>query len=274
MVSEITRSLRHFIPGWAKQIKKQREWKGIRREFASLSVADAFSETYRRQLWGKADGEEFCSGDGSSERFSALYVDLVSRFVRERNISCIVDLGCGDFRVGRLLCAATGISYIGVDVVPDLIAYNSSRFGRNGIEFRCASIVQDELPPGGLCLIRQVLQHLSNAEILRVLDQCSKYPYLMVTEDVYAAPRVRPNLDHVHGPDNRLHKRSGVFLDLPPFELKAQKVLEIPCPETSSVISTVLIAGSAERVASAGCRAALNSRIPTVKAALLHGNRG
>jgi SAM-dependent methyltransferase len=242
MLPVITSSLKRLVPRFVKRAKKRHEWSRIRREFATLPVAEAFSKTYKTRLWGEAEGEAFCSGEGSGERFSSPYVDWISSFVVEHRISSIVDLGCGDFRVGRRICAATGAQYTGVDVVPDLIAYNTERFGSDKIEFRYASIVHDELPPGELCLIRQVLQHLSNEEIVQVLAQCARYPYLLITEDVYAGRHVRPNIDHVHGPDNRLHGRSGVFVELPPFNLKAQKVLELPCPETSSVIRTDLIA--------------------------------
>jgi hypothetical protein len=65
---------------------------------------------------------------------------------------------------------------------------------------KCADIIEDKLPEGDLCLIRQVLQHLSNRQISRVLANCTKFPYLVVTEDVYSGPRVRVNLDIMHGP--------------------------------------------------------------------------
>lgn len=82
------------------------------------------------------------------------------------------------FRVGRLICAQCDLRYVGVDAVPDLIAYNRSRFGGPQVEFRCTNLIDDELPDGELCLIRQVLQHLSNAEISRVLAKCAKYQYV------------------------------------------------------------------------------------------------
>jgi hypothetical protein len=142
---------------------------------------------------------------------------------------------------GGHICSAISVNFIGVDIVSDLIAVNQSRYWDATISFKCANIIQDELPDGDLCLIRQVLQHISNAQISRVLANCSKFPYWVVTEDVYCGRRMRPNLDIMHGPDNRLHKRSGVFLDRAPFSLQTQSVLEIPCPEFSSVIRTCLI---------------------------------
>jgi SAM-dependent methyltransferase len=168
----------------------------------------------------------------------------VVRFINEHAIKTVVDLGCGDFRVGRRICSQTNVRYIGIDIVPALIAHHQANFSREGVEFRCANIIQDELPDGELCLIRQVLQHLSNREISCVLSRLNKYGHLLVTEDVYHGSRtVRPNLDHLHGPDNRVHKRSGVFLDLPPYSLASQTLLEVSSPQTESVLRTLLIRG-------------------------------
>ncbi len=229
------------MPDTIRRVRHRTRWASIRKQYAKLSVADAFTQTYRSKLWGEAEDHEFCSGGGSNERFAVPYTEYLSRLIADNRISALVDLGCGDFRVGRRLCTNRSVRYTGVDVVPDLIAYNRSRFGSDCIDFMCANIIEDQLPDGHLCVIRQVLQHLSNEEISRVLAKCRKYPYLLITEDVYAGPRVRPNLDHTHGPDNRLSKRSGVFVDLPPYNMKAKTVLEMPIPETRSLLRTSLI---------------------------------
>jgi SAM-dependent methyltransferase len=215
-------------------------WAERRKYYSALSVRDAFSDVYRNKAWGETEGEAFCSGFGSDESFGKPYPDWVTRFAAERKIRKIVDLGCGDFRVGRRICANYRGEYIGVDVVPDLVKYNQQRFGSDTVAFRCANIIEDELPSGEFCMMRQVLQHLSNAQIKAVLERCKKYPYLLVTEDVYAGPRMRPNLDKPHGADNRFYDRSGVYLDLPPYSLPTKTVLEIPTA-SRSVLRTWLI---------------------------------
>lgn len=216
-------------------------WSQIRQQYGKLSVREAFDKTYRTKLWGEIEGEEFFSGPGSLEEFAAPYTSWLTQFIAERNINTIVDLGCGDFRVGRRICAANSVNYVGVDIVPDLIAYNQSQFGSENISFKCANIIEDELPNGDLCLIRQVFQHLSNKQISRVLTSCSKFTYLLVTEHVYSGPNMRPNLDIMHGPDNRLHKHSGVLLNHAPFNMKTQTVIELPCHQTDSMIQTHLV---------------------------------
>ena len=97
-------------------------------------------------------------------------------------------------------------------------------FGSENRNFRQANIVEDELPEGDLCLIRQVLQHLSNAEIKQILENCKNFKYLIITEH-YPNPNVElvPNLDIPHGPDMRLHYDSAVVLDKPPFNVKKCK---------------------------------------------------
>jgi SAM-dependent methyltransferase len=221
-----------------RKARALRQWKSIRKEYGELSVADAFTRIYRQKMWGNPVNEKFFSGGGSLEHFGGPYAEAVNRFIAERGIKTVVDLGCGDFRIGRRICEANQIRYIGVDIVPDLIAHNTSKFAGNGIEFKCVNIIDGQLPDGQLCLIRQVLQHMSNGGIAGVLANCSKFPFLLVTEDVYSGKDMQPNLDVKHGPDNRLFRKSGVYLDLPPFNLKTEKILEIPCLETHSIITT------------------------------------
>lgn len=221
--------LKRIAPRSAVVVARERwRWTERRKYYSSLSIRDAFADVYRNKAWGEAEGEAFCSGFGSDENFAKPYAEWVARFAADRKICKMVDLGCGDFRVGRRISASYDGDYIGVDVVPDVVEYNQHRFGSETVAFQCANIIEDELPSGDLCMIRQVLQHLSNQQIACVLDRCGIYPYLLVTEDVYVGPRIRPNVDKPHGADNRFYDRSGVYLDLPPYSLPTKTVLEMP----------------------------------------------
>jgi SAM-dependent methyltransferase len=247
-MSQLRSIVKQFVPQPILRALKNRRadlaWAQVRKQYSQLSVEGAFTNTYRNKLWGRIEGDEFFSGPGSVDKFAAPYVEWLTKFITERNIKTVVDLGCGDFRIGKLICAAISVNYVGVDIVSELIAHNQLRFGSERVSFKYANIIEEELPNGDLCLIRQVLQHLSNKQISRVLTNCTQFPYLLVTEDVFSGLRMQPNLDIMHGPDNRLHKRSGVFLDRPPYSMQMQYVLETPCPETSSVIRTCLIEGA------------------------------
>jgi hypothetical protein len=123
------------------------------------------------------------------------------------------------------------------------VAYNRAQFCRAGVDFQYGNMIEDELPDADLCLIRQVLQHFSNSQILRVLSKCTKYRFVLVTEEVYMGSRCQPNRDKPHGPDYRLYDRSGVYLDRPPFNQHAKSVLELRA-SPKSVMRTSLIESS------------------------------
>jgi len=240
------------VLGWARRAVKPlvpapiRAWRRRRidarrqERFADVPVRATFARIYADNVWGGTPGA-FYSGPGSDGGPAAGYVATVCAFVREAGIRSMVDLGCGDFRVGARL-AECGADYTGVDVVPELVARNAAEFGRPGVRFECRDIIADELPAGDLCLIRQVLQHLSNAEIARVLENCRRYPYLIVTEHVPDdADGPEPNVDMPHGPGIRLTLNSGVYLDRPPFDVPVARTLhEVEAPG-GGIIRSVLV---------------------------------
>jgi Methyltransferase domain len=231
---KVPQSIEQNTPDFLRRIGRRWRLERTRRHFKALigsaPIGDVFAEVYRTKAWGGSEGEAFNSGEGSEHRFAAAYAAWVNQFVIEQALHDIVDLGCGDFRVGRLLNTSREVGYTGIDVVADLIRSHQERFQNAYIEFRCANIIEDELPSGDLCLIRQVLQHLSNNQISRILNACSKYRYVLVTEDVFVGPKGRPNLDMPAGFETRGKDRSGVFLDLPPFNLPLRTVLKLKVP--------------------------------------------
>lgn len=198
-----------------------------RRANARRPAREVFSEIYARNEWGGAAGE-FCSGAGSTANQTRAYVSTVRAFVAKNGVRSIVDLGCGDYRVGALL-RTPGDRYVGVDIVPGLIDRNRREFGASNTEFVCLDITQDPLPDGDLCLVRQVFQHLSNAEIAAALRRLGRYRFVLVTEHFPAPARfVRVNADKPHGGDTRIGEGAAVCLDHPPFSLQVELLLESP----------------------------------------------
>ena len=199
-----------------------------------LSAQHVFTKVYTDGMWG-GDPGTFFSGPGSNEEAARPYAEFVMRFVTERNVTSVVDLGCGDFRVGRLI-AASGVSYTGVDVVEGLIADNTRRYASSTVRFQCADITSDALPDGELCLVREVFQHLSNAQVSATLARLSRYKYVLITE-VHPEDfrHYRINRDKPHGVTSRLAHFSVLCLDKPPFNVAgAQLVFEIDPPYFAS----------------------------------------
>jgi hypothetical protein len=78
--------------------------------------------------------------------------------------------------------------YTGIDVVPELVARNNEAFGSDRVRFLWRDITRDSLPGG------DVLQHLSNAQIKRAIEQLEPFRYVVVAEH-HPARLLRPNLD-------------------------------------------------------------------------------
>lgn len=202
----------------------------------------AMSQVYDKHLWGGFD-VDFYSGDGShTPQIVAPYITVVRDFLGTfKTRLTVCDLGCGDFNVGRDLVAASAL-YIAVDIVPALIIRNKKTFIMPQLEFQCLDIAVADLPAADCVLIRQVLQHLSNAEIQRIVKKLKNYQYVVLTEHLPEGD-FEPNIDIISGQGTRLKKKSGVNLLQAPFHLKvvnAQTVLSVPLTPGKGVIVTTI----------------------------------
>lgn len=222
-----------------------------RRKYKAMSVAETFSTIYRTKGWG-SDGGQFCSGPGSWGPVADRYCAFIIDFIAKNRIGSVVDLGCGDFAIGKRIVDGSGVRYTGIDVVPELIEHHQKNSANSRVDFRCANIVSDDLPQADLYLIRQVLQHLSNdevGEVLRNLSNCSK---ALISEHVPIHPK-SINLDKPHGPDIRRFAGSGLYIDQAPFSIAVETMWEWPLGD-DSLLRTCLVdrsalkqAGGAER---------------------------
>lgn len=194
-------------------------------------IEHVFSKIYENNKWG-GDAGRLDSGSGSVDAVAEPYFEMLkAQSISEGfNGLTFVDLGCGDFRVGRKLLPLCR-EYIGVDIVKAVVESNAKLFGGEAVKFIHMNIVDDDLPDGDVCMIRQVLQHLSNQQILRVLSKIDKYKWVFITEHYPDdGESIIENLDKTHGSGTRVYKKSGVYLSYPPFNLPAdglEQVLEV-----------------------------------------------
>lgn len=213
------------------------------RRFANMSPAEVFSEIYRRKLWGSAANSQYCSGQGSHYvSIVGPYVTAVRAFLAEfAGKPDVVDLGCGDFNVGSQLRDRCG-RFIATDVVGELVARNARDFAHLGVEFRCVDIIADDLPAAEVAFLRQVAQHLSNAQIASIIPKLSRYRWVVVSEHLPSDPGFTANYDKALGSGVRMSNGSGVVLTEPPFNLKAveQKTLcSVRLDEMSGMVQTI-----------------------------------
>jgi hypothetical protein len=89
-------------------------------------------------------------------------------------------------------------------------------------------------------MLRQVLQHLSNAQIATIVPKLYRYHWLIVSEHLPSSGRFTANRDKPIGPGIRERFGSGVVLTKPPFTLRTLEERTLCLvPETSGVIRTV-----------------------------------
>ncbi|MEM0518147.1 class I SAM-dependent methyltransferase [Aequorivita flava] len=179
-------------------------------------------QVYKKNLWG-GDNADFYSGEGSHlPAIVNRYIETVTAFFTSSKPPLTVcDLGCGDFNVGKELVKHTK-KYIAIDIVPSLIARNQQLFNAPNLEFHCLDIATAPLPRADCAILRQVLQHLSNAEIQSIVNKLAAYKYVILTEHIPEGDFI-PNKDIISGQGNRLKVQSGVNLLAPPFNLKVQE---------------------------------------------------
>lgn len=182
----------------------------------------AMEQIYEAGLWGE-NGSKFYSGNGSHHpHLINPYIKTVTTFLQSfKTPITVCDLGCGDFNVGKELVPLTK-KYIAVDIVQELIDFNHRTFKYPNLEFQCLDIAKDKLPKADCAIIRQVLQHLSNTEVLEVVKKLGQYQYVLLTEHLPEGDFV-PNKDIISGQGIRFKKQSGLDVLAAPFHLKVQE---------------------------------------------------
>jgi len=199
-------------------------------------------QVYEMKLWGD-NQSDFYSGLGSHSAELVLpYIEVVTSFLTSfENLLTVCDLGCGDFNIGKQLVQHSK-KYVAVDIVPDLIAHNKEKFKDATLEFHCLDIAKDDLPSGDCAILRQVLQHLSNAEVQSIVKKLIDYKYVIITEHIPEGDFV-PNKDIISGQGIRLKQQSGLNVLAVPFNFKVKEekqVLSVNLDDSKGVIVTTL----------------------------------
>jgi|OM-RGC.v1.008900683 hypothetical protein len=212
----------------------------------SARTQEIFSEIYEKYLWGKSENPEhgYYSGAGSHDKnITTVYLDNVGVFLKSLPTKPnVVDLGCGDFSVGSQIRPYCN-NYVACDIVPQLISRNKKKYADFNVDFRVLNLITDQLPVGDIIFIRQVLQHLSNEQIQKLIPKLHQnYSFLILTEHLPISKSFYPNIDMPTGPGIRIVYNSGVVLTAPPFNLKTlrEKIICEPVIAASGVIRTIL----------------------------------
>jgi hypothetical protein len=119
-----------------------------------------FERIYEENIWGNPESR---SGDGSDELGTEEVRKGLASLLKQLNIKSMVDVPAGDFNWMRLV-DLSGISYVGGDIVPDLIESNQEKYGETDVEFRLLDARVDPIPKVDLILSRDMLVHFSYSD--------------------------------------------------------------------------------------------------------------
>jgi len=198
------------------------------RRLSQLAINDAFDEVYKKGMWKQGTSH---SGQGSEGLLADRYAEFVIDYALGNGIRKVVDGGCGDFSIGSRL-APNFDEYLAFDVSSRIIAINKDRYAgfcaSGRVTFGFMDMTSTTFPPTELILIRQVLQHLTNEQIQKILKNIeeSKWRRVLITEHVSNPENNQtPNLDLAsHTVRTRVALDSGVFIDKPPFNAAANRI--------------------------------------------------
>lgn len=213
-----------WATSWIDTLNRKRREQRFR-QYNKMSTEEIFSQIYANNIWGGEAGT-FYSGEGTADPNASKYISLLVSLLKSKSIHSIVEIGCGDFKImQKVLEQMPQVQYTGVDVVNGLIEYNQQHFANEHIRFQQLNAITEPLPHADLVIIRQVLQHLNNAEVQAIIDKIKPFKYALITEHVSISDQMIPNLDKVTGPHIRTRYHSGVFIDQPPFSVPNTEVL-------------------------------------------------
>lgn len=151
-------------------------------------MEQVFSNIYENRKWGSNNKPEYngSSGEGSDVEYNKnTYVPFLKKFIVDNNIKTIVDLGCGDFRCGKLIYNDLDITYTGYDAYEKVIDYNSTLFSFPKYSFVHLDFCnnKEHILNGDLCILKDVIQHWSISDIYVFLDylvEHKKFKYILI----------------------------------------------------------------------------------------------
>ncbi|CAN1537328.1 Methyltransferase type 12 [Caulobacteraceae bacterium] len=222
----IKRILRGLLPGPARRAIGRRVAALRASRLGGLTPAQAFDEIYRKAYWKQGRA---LSGVGSEGVWADDYCAVVADLVRVHGLRTAVDAGCGDFSIGSRI-ASLFETYTALDISAFVIARNQKIFGGlKNVSFKASNLIEEPLPQADLVMIRQVLQHLTNAQILAILDNVARSGarFTLIAEE-HPGCAFEPNRDLAHHSVlTRLEASSGVDITAPPFSLAATRVARL-----------------------------------------------
>jgi FkbM family methyltransferase len=178
--------------------------------------AEIFNFIYAADLW------EGGSGAGSSPQATESYRAFLQGFLANKGIRSVVDAGCGDWQSSQLI-DWSGIDYLGIDV-SSIVMDNTTRFARDGVRFIEGDARTFELPSADLIIMKDVLQHWANLDIMAIIPKLARFRHCLITNGATEQVRACVNMDIPAG------GYRPVDLSQPPFSMPGAFALTYEVP--------------------------------------------
>lgn len=186
--------------------------------FRLASKENVFTSIWRNNYWGSG---ESLSGPGSTlEQTANLRQEMPVMFA-EMGIKSVFDAPCGDMHWMQYVLKDAKFTYLGGDIVGELVSVNKNKFANGKVDFIKFDITADVFPATDVWLCRAVFYHLSNRDIYLALEQfsASNIQYILTTNHITGNEHI--NKDITTG-DWRL-----LNLMLPPFNFPSVALWEV-----------------------------------------------
>jgi len=176
--------------------------------FRLASKESVFASIWRNNYWGSW---ESLSGPGSTLEQTVNLRKKMPIMFDEMGIKSVFDAPCGDMHWMQHVLKDASFTYLGGDIVGELVTVNKNKHANGDVDFIKFDITADAFPPADVWLCRAVFYHLSNRDIYLALEQfvASNIKYILTTNCVTDEQHV--NCDIATGDWRSLN------LILPPF---------------------------------------------------------
>ncbi len=192
--------------------------------FIDNEITRTFDNIYKADLWTpQGDG----SGPGSEPGSVEKTMETLHQFIKDKNVTAIVDAGCGACKWTSLLLHRVDdrrLLYTGVDASNTAVerARKNMQEVKHTVELHQGDISQFDFPDADMLICRDTLQHLSYSEVRAVLRN-------------FARSNIKWFLigSYPEDPDNRDIVRGDYFsinLEQPPFSMMPQDSLPESAP--------------------------------------------
>ena len=150
------------------------------KKLRGLDRKDIFTDYYRTNYWSS---DESRSGTGSTLEYTENLRKEIPGLIEQFQIRSILDAPCGDYNWFGRIQRGPEITYVGGDIVAELINANNDRYRNENTSFSEIDIINDKLPAADLWICRDALFHFSTEDIFSTFRNFAKseIKYILTT---------------------------------------------------------------------------------------------